>query len=318
MKVNTALLIHALPGLLILMAVEILHMTEDEMGKNKRDILTSIVLGTVAGLLNVSTQGVVIVIYTFLYKYRLMNLSSTLWWVWVICFFADEFSYYWYHRISHQIRFLWASHCVHHSSENYTLASGVRLPWTSYFSGNFIFWAWMPLVGIEPGLLMFFKSIAILYQFWLHTEKIKKLPNWYELIFNTPSHHRVHHSSNLKYLDKNHSGTLIIWDKLFGTFQGEHETAKYGLTKNIGSYNPLVIAFFEWKNIIRDIKKSKNSKETFNYLFNSPGWSPDGSSKTRKQLQLQTQLEKSPYFKQLVGVSYSNHVSPTYPAQLET
>jgi hypothetical protein len=129
------------------------------------------------------------------------------------------------------------------------------------------------------------KSLTAIYQFWLHTETINKLPRWLEAIFNTPSHHRVHHGSDVEYLDKNHGGITIVWDKIFGTYQEEIHTPKYGLTKNIGSYNPIVIFLFEWKNIFKDLRRSKNVREFINYLFNAPGWSSDGKSKTTKQLQ---------------------------------
>ena len=175
-------------------------------------------------------------------------------------FFSDDFSFYWFHRFSHQIRFLWASHKVHHSSEKFTFISGLRVPWTSDLTGNFLFWAWMPLIGFEPYMVIFMKSANVLYQFWMHTETIKKLPKWFEAVFNTPSHHRVHHGSNVEYLDKNHAGTLIIWDKLFGTYQEEIFKPKYGLTEDIKSFNPFVIAFHEWKNIFRDLKKQKKYK----------------------------------------------------------
>jgi hypothetical protein len=128
------------------------------------------------------------------------------------------------------------------------------------------------------------KSLTAIYQFWLHTETINKLPRWLEAIFNTPSHHRVHHGSDVEYLDKNHGGITIVWDKIFRTYQEEIHTPKYGLTKNIGSYNPIVIFLFEWKNIFKDLRRSKNVREFINYLFNAPGWSSDGKSKDNKTI----------------------------------
>ena len=210
----------------------------------------------------------------------------------MICFFSDDLSYYWYHRLSHQIRFLWASHMVHHSSEKFTFSSGLRVPWTGNLTGTFLFWAWMPLIGIEPYMVIFMKSASVIYQFWMHTETIKKLPKWFEAVFNTPSHHRVHHASDVEYLDKNHAGTLIIWDKIFGTYQEEIFTPKYGLTEDIKSFNPFVIAFHEWKNIFRDLKKTRKLKDRIRYFFNSPGWSHDGSTKTTRQLQSELKTGK--------------------------
>jgi len=133
-------------------------------------------------------------------------------------------------------------------------------------------------------MMMMMQSISLLYQFWIHTETVKRMPRWYEYIFNTPSHHRVHHGSDLLYLDKNHAGTLIIWDRMFGSFQQEEFRPKYGLTKNVQTYNPVKVAFHEWMNIGKDLKKAHTFRDYLNYLFNSPGWSHDGSSKTTKQM----------------------------------
>lgn len=283
---------HTVPVLLILIGIEAVFMIKEHRPDN-RDILSSISLAL--GHLPVAaiTKGVVILFYTLIYQYRLFTIPVNYWWAWVICFFSDDLSYYWFHRFSHQIRFLWASHKVHHSSEKFTLSTGLRIPWTSDFSGNFLFWAWMPLIGIEPYMVLFMKSVSALYQFWLHTEAIKKLPKWFEAIFNTPSHHRVHHSSNVEYLDKNHAGTLIIWDKIFGTFQEEIFKPKYGLTNDIKSFNPFVIAFHEWKNIFRDLKKSRNIKDRLHYFFKAPGWSHDGTTKTTRQLQSELKAGKT-------------------------
>jgi hypothetical protein len=143
----------------------------------------------------------------------------------------------------------------------------------------------MPLLGFEPYLVIYMKSISVIYQFWMHTETIGKFPQWIEMIFNTPSHHRVHHASNTEYLDKNHGGTLIIWDRLFGTYQEEVTQPIYGLTENIRSANPFLIAFHEWKNLLNDLKKSEKIMDRLRYFFNPPGWSHDASSKTTKQLQ---------------------------------
>ena len=290
MHVDT-LFYHATPALLILIGVEAVYMIKMHRHDNK-DMLST--LGLIIGRIPVSaiTNGLVIYSYTLIYHSRFFTIPDTYWWVWVICFFSDDFSFYWFHRFSHQIRFLWASHKVHHSSEKFTFISGLRVPWTSDLTGNFLFWAWMPLIGFEPYMVIFMKSANVLYQFWMHTETIKKLPKWFEAVFNTPSHHRVHHGSNVEYLDKNHAGTLIIWDKLFGTYQEEIFKPKYGLTEDIKSYNPFVIAFHEWKNIFRDLKKAKNMREGLHYCFKPPGWSYDGTTKTSRQLQSELKASK--------------------------
>lgn len=284
MHLDNTILYHAAPALAILLLAEVVYMIIEHR-HDKKDMLSSIGLALGALPVSLIIKGIILYTYTLIYQFRLFTIPNNYWWAWIILFFADDLSYYWYHRMSHQVRFLWASHMVHHSSQKFTLSSGLRIPWTSNITGTFLFWAWMPLIGIEPAMVILMKSVSVIYQFWMHTETIKKLPGWFESVFNTPSHHRVHHSSNAEYLDKNHAGTLIIWDKLFGTYQQEISKPKYGLTENIKSFNPVVIAFHEWKNLCNDLKKTKNIKYRVQYLFNSPGWSHDGSTKTTKQLQ---------------------------------
>lgn len=283
MQLDPSILYNAVPALLVLVIAEAVYMIKEHRHDNK-DMMASISLAVGALPVSLLVKGIVIYTYTLIYEFRLFTIPNV-WWAWVICFFADDFSYYWYHRLSHQIRFLWASHAVHHSSEMFTLSAGLRVPWTSNLTGTFLFWAWMPLIGINPYMVIFMKSLSVLYQFWMHTESIKKLPKWFEAIFNTPSHHRVHHSSDVEYLDKNHAGTLIIWDKIFGTYKEEDFKPKYGLTEPIKSANPFVIEFHEWKNIIKDVSKTSSLKHKIQYLLNSPGWSHDGSTKTTRQLQ---------------------------------
>lgn len=283
MHFDDSILFKAIPALLLLLVFEICYMIRTDDHRSK-DFFTNLFLGLTAVPLSLITKGVVLYIFTILYEYRLFTLPSSAWYILVFCFFADDFSYYWYHRLSHKIRLLWASHSVHHSSEHFTLSAAMRVPWTGYFTGSFMFWAWIPLLGIEPAMILFYKTASVGYQFWLHTERINKMPKWFESIFNTPSHHRVHHASNTEYLDKNHGGTLIIWDKIFKTFYPEKSTPTYGLTEKLHSSNPIVIEFNEWQNLSRDLKKPGSWKQKIYYLFNSPGWSHDKACKTTKQL----------------------------------
>ena len=219
-----------------------------------------------------------------LYKYRVFTLDSSKWWVWILLFFADDFSYYWFHRVSHHVNWFWASHVVHHSSQRYNLAAALRQTWTGNATGSFLFWAWMPLVGFHPLLVLVMQQVSLIYQFWIHTETIHKMPAWFELIFNTPSHHRVHHGSDLKYLDKNHAGILIIWDRLFGTFKEEEERPNYGLTRNVNTFNPVLVAFSEWKHLYKKMRSTRSTKDAFQYLVKPPGWSHDGSTKTAREM----------------------------------
>lgn len=285
MELNNNIVLHAVPAFVVLALVELIYRKKHlRQPIHTKDTFTTIGLSIGSLLSGILTNGFVVLVYLIIYEYRLFTLPAAAWWTWVICFFADDLSYYWYHRMSHQVRFWWASHAVHHSSEIFSLSAGLRVPWTSNISGTFLFWAWMPLIGIEPAMVIFMKSISVVYQFWVHTETIRKMPQWFEAVFVTPSHHRVHHGSDIDYLDKNHGGTLIIWDKMFRSFQEETYTPKYGLTKKLDTYNPFTIAFYEWKNLAEDLKKARNVKDGLNFLFNSPGWSYDGSSKTTKQL----------------------------------
>jgi sterol desaturase/sphingolipid hydroxylase (fatty acid hydroxylase superfamily) len=279
------ILVNAVPGFILLIIVEIIYAvkTQRELYEVK-DAATSISLGLGNLFIGIGTKAIILVVFSFLYVYRIFTIPWNTWWAWVLCFFADDFSYYWFHRISHNVRFLWASHAVHHTSEKYNLAAALRQTWTGNITGAFIFWTWMPLAGFHPGMIMTMQSLSLLYQFWIHTEGIDKMPKWYEYIFNTPSHHRVHHGSDLLYLDKNHAGTLIVWDRIFDSFQEEKFRPKYGLTKNVKTFNPVLVAFHEWINIFKDLRKAKTVKQYWHYLFDAPGWSHDGSSKTAKEL----------------------------------
>jgi sterol desaturase/sphingolipid hydroxylase (fatty acid hydroxylase superfamily) len=286
MHPGNTILLRVLPGFLLLIIAEAFFLIKEHR-HNKSDLLSSIGIGLGAIPPGLMGNGIVIYTYTIIYQYRFFTIPSDCWWAWLCCFFADDLSYYWFHRLSHNVRFLWASHLVHHSSESFSFSTGIRVPWTSNITGTFLFWAWMPLIGIEPGMVILMKSLSVIYQFCMHTEAIVKLPAWYEAVFNTPSHHRVHHASDIEYLDKNLGGNLIIWDRIFGTYQEESHKPKYGLTKNISSPNPFVIVFHEWKNLFNDFRKTKSFKHRLQYFFRPPGWSHDGSTKTTKQLRVE-------------------------------
>ncbi|MRG45583.1 sterol desaturase family protein [Chitinophaga sp. SYP-B3965] len=279
-------LIHyAIPGFVLLLTAEVIFSAWDKRGLYEtKDAASSIAMGLGNVFIGLLTKGVIYLIYTLIYQFRIFTLDASLWWVWVLCFFADDLSYYWFHRLSHNIRFFWASHVVHHSSQKYNLSTALRQNWTGNLTGTFAFWLWMPFLGFHPAMVMTMQAISLIYQFWIHTEAIHKLPRPIEFIFNTPSHHRVHHASDLKYLDKNHAGVLIIWDRMFGTFQPEQERPVFGLTRNIQTYNPLKIATHEWAEIGKDLRKARTWRDAWHYLFAPPGWSHDGSKKTTSQL----------------------------------
>ena len=250
-----------------------------------KDSLTSIGLGLGNLAVGTITKSLAFVTYFYIYEHwRLADFQFNWWPVWVFAFFAEDLTYYWVHRISHVVRFYWASHMVHHSSPRYNLAAALRQTWTGNLTGGFLFWAWLPLLGVHPFIVFFFQQTSLLYQYWIHTEFIQKMPHWFEQIFNTPSHHRVHHGTDLEYLDTNYAGVLIIWDRIFGSFQEEKARPHYGLTKQIVSYNPAKIAFYEWVQIGKDLMKARSFKQVLGYLFGPPGWSDDGSRLTVEQM----------------------------------
>jgi sterol desaturase/sphingolipid hydroxylase (fatty acid hydroxylase superfamily) len=193
-----------------------------------------------------------------------------------ILFVGQEFCYYWFHRASHRIRWFWASHAVHHSPNDLNLAAAYRFGWTGRITGATLFYVPLIWLGFPPGAVFATLAINLLYQFMLHATWIPKLGRWYELVFNTPSHHRVHHASNEAYLDANYGGVLIVFDRLFGTFVEERADlpCRYGLTKPIHSYNPLYIAFHEWIAMARDVWNAKSWRERLLRVFGPPGWKP--------------------------------------------
>ena len=269
---SSYLLFYAIPGFLLLLLVEVSLSARMQLELYQLpDTAASITMGLGMLAVGLVTKPVIFLLYTFLNRFAPFQLGYS-WWIWVLAFFADEFSYYWFHRTSHECRLFWASHVVHHSSQRYNLGTALRQSWTGSFTG-WIFWLWMPLVGFRPLMIMTMQSVSLIYQYWIHTELIRSTGPL-ESIINTPSHHRVHHGSNARYIDRNHGGTLILWDRLFGTYEPESEKVVYGLTKNLDTYNPVRIAFHEWSDIARDVRGADNWRERWMYVFGTPGWQP--------------------------------------------
>ena len=194
------------------------------------------------------------------------------WWSWIVALICVDFTYYWMHRIEHERRILWAVHSVHHSSQEYNLTTAQRLSWLESLY-EWIFFIPLLLIGFDALQVLASLLTVVIYQTWIHTEKIGRL-GWLDGIFNTPSVHRVHHAINAIYLDKNYGGILIIWDRIFGTYQIEIEQPVYGITNQLGSSNPLTINFHEFSSIYKDIVKSKNTLHKARYIFGRPGWKP--------------------------------------------
>lgn len=226
-------------------------------------------------------------IFLWLYSLRPVDIAMDRWYHWVGLFFGLEFCYYWFHRASHEIRWFWATHAVHHSPEHMNFSAAYRLGWTGSLTGHPFFFAPLVLIGYHPTLVFGMLGLNLLYQFWLHTELIPRLP-FFELFLNTPSLHRVHHATNPQYLDTNYGGVLIIFDRLFGTYVAEDDKdpVRYGLITQVGSNNPFKIAFHEWIKIAADLRAAKSLREVVGFLFARPGWRPDGKGLTTKNLRL--------------------------------
>lgn len=226
---------------------------------------------TCIGLVNISISAVLkLGIYgVILFFYNLVPWSiPRVWWAYILCIISIDFCRYWSHRLTHVNRFWWATHVTHHNSEKYNWSVSFRLGWTQHI--KIIFFIPVVLMGFDPVLFFICHQIEVLYQFWIHTEYIRKLPAPIEYIFVTPSHHRVHHSTNKQYIDKNFGSTFIIWDRIFGTFRAEEEKPVYGITTPINSYNPITLNFHEWKDIYSDVIKSRSLKEANAMMFTSP------------------------------------------------
>ncbi|WP_067688182.1 sterol desaturase family protein [Nocardia jejuensis] len=202
------------------------------------------------------------------------HLSAHNWWVWVLGLVVTDFCYYWAHRADHRIRLLWTSHSVHHSSRFFNFSTAIRLPWAHPIAQQLRGLAWVPaaLIGLPVWMVFALQSIGLLYQFPIHTQRVRTLPRPLEFLFNTPAHHRVHHGSNQPYLDTNYGGVFIVWDRMFGSFAAETEPIRYGLTKDIGTDNPLKVNYTELLDLVRDVRGANTWRGRLGYVFGPPGW----------------------------------------------
>ena len=286
--------LYAIPFFILAIATELYinHREQKNLYTDGKEALASIGMGLGSLVINIIMKGLAYGVYTILYQYRLYEIGWH-WWSWVLILFADDFTFYWHHRLSHEVRVLWAAHVNHHSSQSYNLATALRQSWAEQLY-KYFWWLWMPLVGFHPLMMLMMMSISLIYQYWPHTEVIRKFPRWFEFLFNTPSHHRVHHASNIRYLDCNHGGILIIWDRLFGTFSEEQDFDKpvYGITKNIHTYNLFKIATHEFADLWQDIKTAPTLGDKLRYLFLPPGWSHSGPDQRAKTLRKKMMQQK--------------------------
>ena len=276
-----AILLFAIPGFLGLMLLEMAVTragTKQEarlLGYDRVDSRTSLAMGVGSLVVNGAWRFMEVVILGLAAALVPWSLGHG-WEAWVVGLLGIDFFYYWDHRAGHRVRMLWASHSVHHSSERYNLSTALRQTWTGEYT--VLFFIPVALMGVPVEIVLASWSINLLYQFWIHTEAIDKMWGWFEYVFNTPSHHRVHHGSQSQYLDRNYAGVLIVWDRLFRTFEPEGERVVYGLTKNLTTFNPLRVATHEYVAIWRDLRTARSWRDRAGYLLRGPGWSPAPAS----------------------------------------
>ncbi|MEX0813341.1 MAG: sterol desaturase family protein [Chitinophagales bacterium] len=282
----------AIPAFFLLIGLELLI---DKIKKTKyyrfNDAITNLSCGVGSQVFGVFLKAFIYIGYYFLYNnYKIFELPgigqnyavAEVLLTGFVLFLGVDFFYYWFHRLAHEINVLWGSHVVHHQSEEYNLTVALRQGWVQ---GAFSWMFYLPLaiVGFQPELFILINAFQTLYQFWIHTKAIDKLPRWFEFVFNTPSHHRVHHGVNPKYIDRNHGGTLIIYDRMFGTFEPEKEEVVYGITEQPKSWNPLWLNIEHWVKVFRDTARVKGLKNKWKMMFGLPGWKPEDWKIEKKQ-----------------------------------
>ena len=272
---------YAIPFFILLILLEMVWARRNAPDKYEpRDTLTSLALGVGSTAAGALTAGVVAMAAVWLFEHRLATIGWA-WWAWIACFVLDDFNYYWAHRTGHRVRWFWAAHVNHHSSQHYNLSTALRQTWTGFVALSFVFRIWPAFIGFDPVMIATCGAVNLIYQFWIHTEAVGRLPRWIEAVMNTPSHHRVHHAINPVYLDRNYAGVFIVWDRLFATFQPERDDQRiqYGIVRQLGSFNLLWAVFHEWIGMAKDVWRAP-WRHKLSYLVRAPGWTHDGSRDT--------------------------------------
>lgn len=285
---ESTLILYSIPlyGLVIFAEILYSHFHNLKLYSVK-DTIHNIVLSSLNALLDILMRGICLLVLNYFYQFHFFEIQNTFWyWFWLVI--AQDFMFYWLHRVDHYCRFFWAIHVTHHNSEEFNLTVGFR---SSVFQPfyRFIYYIPLALLGFKGIDIMLVYSATQIFGILVHTQTIHKL-GLLEYIFVTPSHHRVHHGKNVPYLDKNMGMLLIIWDKLFGTFEEESETVEYGLTKPLEKQDLFTLIFHEWIEMMKDVKRAPTLKDKLMYIFGPPGWSHDGSKKTSRQLRLERKL----------------------------
>ena len=267
----------AIPAFFLLIGIEAMYARwKGKKVYRLNDTVSNLSLGIGNQLTGALAKGLLVVIFMYIYRhYSFFKLPVT-WWSFVLCLLLFDFLFYWAHRLSHESNLFWGAHVVHHQSEEYNLSVALRQPWFQDFISFFIFLP-IPLLGFNPKTFVIAAGVQTLYQFWIHTRVIGKMPAVAEYFFNTPSHHRVHHAVNPKYIDKNHAGVFIIWDRMFGTFKAEEapEEITYGITTQFKSWNPVWANFHYYKEMWEKMRLMNSWKDKARMIFARPGWLPD-------------------------------------------
>ena len=259
----------AIPIFALMIAVETFLAVRYEEKFDRKDVWTNIALGFGSSFFGLVFGFFTSFVYLWIYEIAPYKLPMDVWWSWAILLVADDFLYYWFHRFSHEIRFFWNFHVVHHSSNQYNLSVAVRQSW---FSGiaHWIFYLPAAMLGFPLWAFVMMHGLNLIYQFWIHTKVIKKMPAWFEYIFNTPSHHRVHHGADDDYLDKNYAGIFIFWDRMFGSFTSETAAPRYGIIKPLSNYNLLWINSHAWFEMFEAMKTKSSLLGKIRCVFGSP------------------------------------------------
>ncbi len=252
-------------------------------GYEFRDARASISMGLVSIATTAFWKFLALIGYSAIWVYLApWHLPANAWYTWVLLLVGIDLLYYTYHRMAHRIRLIWATHQAHHSSEYFNFATALRQKWNN--SGEILMWIPLPLIGIPPWMIFVGFSVSLVYQFFVHTERVDRLPRPIEYVFNTPSHHRVHHGCDPEYLDRNYGGILIVWDRMFGTFRAEQQRPTYGLTKPVGTYDIWKLQTHEYAAIGRDVRAAQSWRDRLGYVFGPPGWAPSGAGQAHQEV----------------------------------
>ncbi len=265
----------AIPMYFTLMGIELVYEAVTRKKTYRlNDAITNISTGVLQQLTGTFMKIVTIGIYVLVFETLAVWQLGANWWTFALVFILYDLCYYWSHRLAHEISLFWGGHVVHHQSEDFNLSVALRQSSTSFIWST-PFYLPLAVLGFDPVQFVLVGGLNLLYQFWIHTEHINRMPRWFEAVFNTPSHHRVHHGRDPKYIDRNYAGVFIIWDRMFGTFKAEEERPHYGITRPLNSWNPVYANFAHYIDLFKTARRAHNVRDALGILFRPPGWAPE-------------------------------------------